>query len=484
MPLLPVSRTVALLLLFASAVAAQQLPNIVYILSDDLGYGELGCYGQKHIQTPNIDRLAAEGMRFTQHYSGQAVCAPARCALMTGLHMGHAYVRNNASNKERPQNPERWEWPGQTPLPDEAVTIAEVLKTRGYATAAYGKWGLGFEGSSGDPLKQGFDDFGGFLCQAHAHNHYPRFLWKGGEKLELPGNDRTLSGEHYSQDLFVQWGKEFIRTNRDRPFFLYLPFAVPHLSIQAPADEVAAYAGVVPEAPYDHKDAYLRHPQPRAGYAAMITHMDRGVGEILALLKELNLDAKTLVMFSSDNGPTYDRLGGSDSDFFESAGTLNGRKGSLLEGGIRVPLIARWPGKIASGSVSQHVSAFWDLFPTFAELAGAAAPEGLDGISLVPELLGQGGQREHDYLYWEFAAYGGQQAVRQGAWKALRRDILSENKLVTELYHLGDDPDERHDVAGQYPERVEALERIMRDARVPSETFPFPPLDAVAAGPK
>ncbi|MBX3178678.1 MAG: arylsulfatase [Candidatus Hydrogenedentes bacterium] len=465
--------------LFSSGdLAAERPPNIVYILADDLGYAELGCYGQKHIKTPHIDRLAAEGMRFTQHYTAQAVCAPARSGLMTGLHMGHAPIRNNASNRERVKDPENWQWLGQVPIPDDTLTIAEVLQARGYATAAYGKWGLGYEGSSGDPLKQGFDDFGGFLCQEHAHNHYPRFLWKGGRQIAMPGNDRTLHGESYSQDYFVQWGKDFIRENRERPFFLYLPFAIPHLSIQAPDSSVAEYRGALPEAPYEHRDNYLEHPHPRAGYAAMITHMDRGIGELMALLRELGLDENTLVVFSSDNGPTFDRLGGSDSDYFESSGPFRGRKGSLLEGGIRVPFVARWPGKIAAGGASDHVSAMWDLFPTFAELAGAAYDVKVDGISMVPALLGTGDQPAHDYLYWEFVAYGGQQALREGDWKALRLDIRKNGKLETELYNLAEDPGETRNRAAEHPDIVARLEGLMREARTPSELFPFPELDA------
>ncbi len=448
-------------------------PNIIYIVADDLGYSELGCYGQKIIKTPHIDRLAEEGMRFTQHYSGQAVCAPARCALLTGMHMGHAWIRDNGSVKERVKDEEAWKWRGQTPLPDEAVTFAEVLKKQNYATAAYGKWGLGYEGSTGDPLKQGFDDFGGFLCQEHAHNHYPRFLWKSGQQVAMPGNDRTLYGESYSQDYFIDWSKEFIRKNQSGPFFLYLPVAIPHLSIQVPESSLAAYENAVPEADYLHK-GYLQHPKPRAGYAAMISHLDQGVGEIMALLKDLNLDQNTIVFFSSDNGPTFDRLGGSDSDFFESAGPFRGRKGELLEGGIRVPLIARWPGKIAANTTSDHISAFWDLLPTLADLAGTAPPEGIDGLSFLPTLLGKDGQRQHEYLYWEFIAYGGQQAVRMGDWKGLRRDIKTSQALTTELYNLAQDPGETINLAETHPDVVARIESIMTTARHPSDLFPFP----------
>ncbi len=469
----PVPRFFFVFCAFPLLAASAAPPNIIYILADDLGYGEVGCYGQEWIKTPHIDRLAEEGMKFTQHYTGQAVCAPARCALMTGMHMGHAFVRNNRSMKERPRDEDKWQWRGQTPIPDDAVTIAEVLKEKGYATAAYGKWGLGYEGSTGDPLKQGFDDFGGFLCQAHAHNHYPRFLWKGGKQIPMPGNDRILTGTQYSQDYFIQWGKEFIQTNKDRPFFLYLPFAIPHLSIQAPEESVAAYRGVIPEEDYVHK-GYLEHPTPRAGYAAMITHMDRGIGEIMALLKELGLDENTIVMFSSDNGPAFERLGGADSDFFESAGPFRGRKGTLLEGGIRIPLVARWPGEIRPGSVSGHISAFWDILPTFAELAGATAPEGIDGISFVPTLLGSSSQTRHDYLYWEFIAYGGQQAVRMGDWKGLRRDIKKTKQLNTALYNLAKDPGESINLAKKHPAILAKIEQIMEDARTPSGVFPFP----------
>ncbi len=473
-------RHALILLLMATATPSANAvdaapPNIIYILADDLGYGEVGCYGQQRIKTPHIDRLAAEGMRFTQHYTGQAVCAPARCALMTGKHMGHAYVRNNGSMKERPKDEFKGLWRGQTPIPDDAVTIAEILKAQGYATAAYGKWGLGYEGSTGDPLTQGFDDFGGFICQEHAHNHYPRFLWKAGEKVPMPGNDRSLTGAQYSQDYFIQWGKEFIEANQSRPFFLYLPFAIPHLSIQAPDASVDEYRDSIPEADYVHK-GYLEHPTPRAGYAAMVTHMDRGIGEIMALLKTLNLDDNTIVLFSSDNGPTFERLGGADSDFFQSAGPFRGRKGSLLEGGIRVPLVARWPGRIAAGSESNHLSAFWDILPTFAALAGAESPADIDGLSFLPTLLGEGIQPKHDYLYWEFIAYGGQQAVRIGDWKGLRQNIRKTGALQTELYHLGRDPGESTDVAAQHPEVVAQIEAIMVSARVPSKEFPFPEL--------
>ncbi len=461
-------------------------PNIVLLVADDLGYAELGCYGQKWIKTPHIDRIAREGIRFTNHYSGNAVCAPSRCNLMTGKHPGHAYIRNNGNPPERRNGgtPEELFFPGQYPIPLGEVTIPEMLKQKNYATAAIGKWGLGFEGSTGDPSRQGVDLFYGFLCQVHAHNHYPKFLWdlRSGvaRKEMLPGNDRTLYGKTYSQDRFIEVALEFIDQNKDRPFFLYMPFAIPHLSIQAPAAAVNEYKDVIPEEAYQHR-GYLPHPTPRAGYAAMVTHMDRGVGQIMARLKMLGLDDNTLIVFTSDNGPTYDRLGGSDSDFFASAGDFRGLKGSLYEGGIRVPLVARWPGKIEPESVSDLPSAFWDMLPTIGEVTETMPPENIDGISFAPTLLGERDrQQRHDYLYWEFAAYGGQQAVRLGDWKGIRQNMLRKNNpapLQTELYHLATDVGERHNVADQHPDVIAKIEAIMQQARTPSKLFPFKPLD-------
>ena len=457
-------------------------PNIIYLLADDLGYAEIGSYGQKWIRTPHIDRLAQEGIRFTQHYSGNAVCAPSRSSLMTGRHPGHAYVRNNGNPKgfEDLRETYGWEFPGQNPIPDEELTIAEALKQKGYATAAIGKWGLGHVGTSGDPNRQGFDLFYGFNCQVHAHNHYPRFLWRNDRKELLPGNDRTLSGETYSQDKFTETALEFIRENKDRPFFLYVPFAIPHLSIQVPEESLAEYKGKIAEESYEHR-RYLEHPYPRAGYAAMISHLDRDVGKIMALLEELGLDEDTLVMFSSDNGPTYNRLGGTDSEFFESAGGFRGFKGSLYEGGIRVPMVARWPGRIEPGTVTDHISAFWDVMPTIAEIAGVDVRAEIDGVSFAPVLFGETERQEtHDYLYWEFPAYGGQQAVRMGNWKAVRQNMLREDNpqpLKIELYNLTEDISEQHDVAPRHPELVRRFERIMKEARTPSALFPFPPLD-------
>lgn len=461
---------------------ANRPPNIIYILADDLGYAELGCYGQEKIRTPHLDQLAADGIRFTQHYSGNAVCATARCVLMTGKHTGHAYIRSNGNPPDRKHAYQQGIFPGQHPIPTDEVTLAELLKQRGYATGAMGKWGLGYEGSTGDPNRQGFDLFYGFICQIHAHNHYPRFLWRNGVQEKLPGNDRTLTGETFSQDKFTEVALEFIREHREGPFFLYLPFAIPHLSIQVPEASLAEYQGKLPEEEYEHR-GYLKHPSPHAGYAAMITHMDRDIGRILKLVKELGLEENTLVMFSSDNGPTFGRLGGADSAFFQSAGPLRGLKGSLYEGGIRVPLIARWPGKIPAGRTTDHPSAFWDVLPTACEVAGAEPPPEIDGISFLPTLLGAGKQPQHEYLYWEFPGYGGQQAIRQGRWKAIRQDMLKKQNadpLRIELYDLQADIGEQRDLAGEHPQLVAELAEKMRAAHVPSKLFPIPAIDQLA----
>lgn len=438
--------------------AAPARPNVVFILADDLGSAELGCYGQKKIRTPHLDRMAADGMRFTQFYSGNAVCAPSRCSLMTGKHPGHAYVRSNKAVQ-----PE-----GQEPIPADAVTITELLKAQGYATGAMGKWGLGPMQSTGDPLAHGFDLFFGYNCQAHAHNHYPTWLWRNHEKIEL-------DGKQYALDLMETEALKFVRTHRDRPFFLYLPFIVPHLALQVPEDSLAEYAGQFPEVPYTGGKGYRPHPTPRAAYAAMITRMDRTIGRLFALIKELGLDQRTLVMFSSDNGPAHD-VGGADSPFFESAGKLRGLKGDLYEGGIRVPLLARWPGRIRAGATSDLPSANWDVMPTLCDLAGAKTPADCDGLSFLPTLLGRGEQRKHEFLYWEFPGYGGQQAIRVGNWKAIRTG-LARGPQPIQLYDLDSDPSEQHDLAAQHPDRVARMQALMAAQHTRSTIFPIRGID-------
>ncbi|MBD3265844.1 sulfatase-like hydrolase/transferase, partial [bacterium] len=440
-----------------AAFAKEKKPNIVLIVADDLGYNELGCYGQQKIQTPNLDAMAAEGMQFTQFYSGQAVCAPCRCTLMTGKHQGHAFIRSNKEVK-----PE-----GQHPIPAASWTIGKMLKEQGYATAAIGKWGLGPVGSSGDPNKQGFDLFFGYNCQRHAHNYYPRYLYRNKVKVKLPGNDRGLTGKHYAPDLMIEEALGFIKEHQEEPFFLFYPTPVPHLALQVPEDSLAEYKGKWDDPPYDGKTGgYLPHPNPKACYAGMITRMDRDIGRIMGQLKDLGLDENTLVIFSSDNGPTF--LDGPDTDFFDSNGPLRGKKGQLYEGGIRVPTIARWPGKIPAGTVSDHVGAFWDMLPTLAEASGGKIKGETDGISFLPALLGKPGQKKHAYLYWEFPGYGGQQAIRMGDWKAIRRHLRrKKGDRSFQLYNLKNDIGETQDVADRHPAIMKKMREIAQEAREP-----------------
>lgn len=478
----------AVLSFVASGVHSADRPNIVFIMADDLGWAELGCYGQRVIRTPNIDSLARDGMRFTQFYSGNAVCAPSRCCLMTGLHPGHAYIRDNGNPTGLDDLKAKydWEFPGQHPIPADTATFTRHFSQAGYTLGAMGKWGLGNVGTTGDPARHGFDLFYGYYCQTHAHNHYPKFLWRNDKKEPQEGNDATLNGQTYSQDRFVEEAVGFIRANREKPFLLYLPFIVPHLSIQAPESAVAPYRSLIKEEDYKHT-AYLKHPTPRAAYAGMVTNMDAGVGKILDCLKELQLDGKTIVVFTSDNGPTYDRLGGTDSAYFQSAGALRGLKGSLYEGGIRVPLLVRWPGKIEAGKSTDWAGAHWDFYATLTELAGLASPTQTDGISFAPLLLNKP-QKTHEFLYWESPGYGSQQAVRAGSWKAVRQQMRPASRqgrtILTELYDLQQDPNETRNVASENPEIVQRLEAILEQEHTPSTLFPLPGIDQVTAARK
>ena len=440
----------------SNARIGRKRPNVVYILADDLGYKELGCYGQEKIRTPNLDKLAAEGMRFNQHYSGQAVCAPARCSLLTGKHMGHAFVRNNRSMGDY-----------QVAMPDEEVTVAEVFRQAGYKTGATGKWGLG---GPGTPDQQGFDLFYGNLGQVQAHWYYPPHLWRNSEQIFFEGNT-NYSGTHYSHDYMAEEALQFVTDNKDNPFFLYVPFIIPHVSLQVPQDSLDEYLPLgwpetpLPEAHYSACD------KPRATYAAMITRMDRDIGRIMNLLKKYGIDDNTIVIFGSDNGTTY--CCGVDYEFFNSVGPLRGLKGSLYEGGIREPMIARWPGRIKPGSTSDHISAFWDFLPTCCDIIGAKVPDGIDGISFLPTLLGKPGQQQHDYLYWEFKSYGAQQAVRMGKWKGYRKDVTTNPNPPLELYDLDTDIGETTNVAGANPGIVTQIEQIMTEAHTPSPEFPI-----------
>ena len=453
----------------AHGEARASAPNVILILADDLGFGDLGCYGQKKIKTPHIDRIAAEGMRFTSAYSGNAVCAPSRCCLMTGKHPGHAFVRNNGQWKPNVQ------WSGQIPLPEGTVTLPKLFKEKGYATGAMGKWGLGSPENTGDPAKQGIDHFLGNYCQAHAHNHYPQYIFRNGTKVELEGNDGTATGKQFTQDLFETEALKFLKDHKDRPFFLYLPFTIPHLALQVPDDSLAEYKGTFEETPYKGK-TYQHHDTPRAAYAAMITRMDRTIGRVLAQMKELKLDENTLVLFSSDNG-AIDGHSGTDAKFFGSIGDLRGMKGSLYEGGIRTPLLARWPGKIKADTTSKLPTAFWDVLPTLCETASISAPKDIDGFSILPTLLGREGQKMHEFLYWEFPGYGGQQAVRMGKWKAVRQR-MAKGPTQIELYNLNTDPSESIELAAEQPEIVKQLEAIMKREHTPSKEFPLPSVDS------
>ena len=420
-----------------------QRPNIIFILADDLGYGDLGCYGQKHIKTPNIDRIAAEGIRFTQHYAGSTVCAPSRCVLMTGLHTGHTAVRGNREIK-----PE-----GQYPIAAETITVAKVLKRAGYITAVVGKWGLGGPGSSGVPNKQGFDHWFGYLCQRKAHSYYPEYLWKNGKKVILEKNKAGKKGT-YSHDLFTAEAMDFIRQNRNRRFFLYLPYTIPHTRYEIPSTEPYS------DRPWAKKEKV---------HAAMITRMDRDIGRIMNLLKKLNIDEKTIVFFSSDNGAAQRWEGR-----FDSSGLLRGRKRDMYEGGIRTPLVVRWPGKIKPAAESDHISAFWDFLPTCAELAGVSAPEDIDGISMVPTLLGRDDrQKRHKFLYWEFFHWkkGFYLAVRMGDFKVVRLGPTGP----LELYNLKTDIAEKNNIAAEHPEIIAEIEAYLKTARTDSPHWPVMP---------
>lgn len=451
------------------APASSEKPNVVYILADDLGYGDLSCYGQEKLSTPNIDRLAAQGMRFTRHYSGSTVCAPSRSALMTGRHTGHTFVRGNYEIQ-----PE-----GQYPLPDSIYTLAEAMQDAGYVTGAFGKWGLGYPGSEGDPLKQGFDVFYGYNCQRMGHHYYPHYLWSNRDSVVLEENAGFEKGT-YAPNLIHEKSLAFIEAHQNKPFFLFIPTIIPHAELVAPDSIMDKYTGQFPpEQPYEGYDEgpqYRRGPyesqkNPHAAFAAMIEIMDRQVGEVVEKLESLSLAENTLIIFTSDNGPHKE--GGADPEFFDSNGPLRGFKRDLYEGGIRVPMIARWPGKIPAGSTSDHVSAFWDVYPTFAEVAGFEKPSNTDGLSFLPTLLDRGDQPKHEYLYWEFHERGGRIAALKGNWKAVKYDVLENPDAPLQLYNLAEDIGETNNIAEAHPEIVEEMERIFRTARTPSEVFAF-----------
>jgi arylsulfatase A len=457
------------LLLQAGTTVAQQAkatrPNIIFILADDLGYGDLGCYGQQLIKTPNLDAMAKHGLRFTQFYAGTAVCAPSRSSLLTGQHTGHTPVRGN-----RGVEPE-----GQWPIPDSAVTIAEVLRKGGYATGDFGKWGLGPVASTGDPVKQGFDHFFGYNCQSKAHNYYPDHLWENDTRIDFANNTPEKFTE-YAADLIQKKALSFIEQQKNKPFFLFLSYTLPHAALQGPNDSLfEKYKKLFNEQPVAVEawsgKGYAPQAYPRATYAAMVSRLDAYVGEVLQKLREAGIDKNTLVIFSSDNGPHKE--GGNDPDYFKSSGPLRGIKRDLYEGGIREPMIAWWPGKIKAGSTSDHAGAFWDLLPTFAELAKQPSPKNIDGISIVPVLLGQKNAPSHPWLYWEFHEQGGKQAVRMGKWKGVKLNAAANPDGPIELYNLQTDVSEKNNIADKHPDIVTEIKKIMQQQHRESPDFPL-----------
>jgi arylsulfatase A len=454
-----IAATALLATLPAGAPSAQpSKPNIILIHADDLGYGDLSVYGQTQFQTPSLDRLAKNGIRFTQYYSGSTVCAPSRAALMTGMHTGHTFVRGN----------------GEFPLRENEITVAMSLRDAGYRTAVIGKWGLGQPGTTGHPDKKGFDYSFGFLDHRHAHRQYTDHLYRNGERVEIDAE------RDYANDLFTKEARAFIEKDEPKPFFLYLNYTVPHAELRVPEDSLGPYRDKFPEKPFANAAAdartvrppdnrsigYRSQPTPKAAFAAMIVRMDRDIGTLVDTLRAKDIDRRTLVLFTSDNGPHQE--GGADPVFFKSSGGLRGIKRDLYEGGIRVPMIASWPGTIPAGRVSDRPSAHWDIFPTLAELAKAKTPAGLDGLSMVAALRGEKA-RAHDFLYWEFHERGFQQAVRMGRWKAVR---LSKDAPL-ELYDLDADPREQTNVATAHPDVITKIEAYLRTARTESTQWPI-----------
>lgn len=473
-------------------------PNVIYILADDLAYGELGCYGQNKIETPHIDGLAKKGMLFTQHYTGAPVCAPARCVLLTGKHAGHAYVRGNDEWRERG---DVWNYEavigdssleGQRPLPEDTETLGKLFQGAGYTTGLVGKWGLGAPHTHSTPNDMGFDFFFGYNCQRQAHTYYPVHLYKNKERVPL-GNDTMAPHKHplpegadrydasnydiytaqaYSPDKIFEELSQFVSDNKTEPFFLYWASPLPHVALQAPQRWVDYYHEKFgDETPYTGS-AYFPCRYPRATYAAMISYLDERVGQLIQQLKDEGIYENTLIIFTSDNGPSY--AGGVDADFFNSTGIFQnsyGRtKGFLYEGGIRVPMIASWSGVIAPGSRSDHISGFQDVFPTLSELLGCESSQELDGISFLPTLLGKADkQDEHPYLYWEFPEQGGQIAIRKGDWKVITRNLRNTKETeVTEVYNLAKDPKEVHDLASEQPALIKEYWDIVAKEHVPS----------------
>jgi arylsulfatase A-like enzyme len=457
---------VIIFLLLANFSFAQQKPNIILIVADDLGYGDVGCYGQQKIKTPSIDLLAKEGMQFSDFYAGTAVCAPSRASLMTGMHTGHTDVRGNKSFK-----PE-----GQYPLADSTITIAQILKNNGYATGDFGKWGLGFVGSNSVPLKKGFETFYGYNCQTLAHNYYPDHLWDNETKVLL---DANKAGETiYSADLIHQKALEFIKQKKNQPFFLFLSYTLPHAALSVPHDAVYnQYVKMFNESALDEKkwkkfEGASFEPYPHAAYAAMVSRLDKYVGDVMNAIKKSGIEKNTLIIFTSDNGPH--REGGNDPEFFNSSGIYKGIKRDLYEGGMREPFIAKWEGTIKPGTKNNYVGAFWDLFPTFEEIAGIKSNKKIDGISILPTLTGNDKQqKQHEYLYWEFHENNGRQAVRYGKWKGVKYNVSINTNAPIELYDLEKDPSEKNNIASSHKDIIEKLELFIQQAHQSNKDWPL-----------
>ena len=452
----------------STEVKVKKQPNVIYILADDMGYGDLSCYGQEKFSTPNIDRLAAEGIRFVNHYAGSTVCAPSRGSLMTGKHTGHSYNRGNKGSRL-----------GDFPIAKDEVTVAEVFKDAGYVTGMFGKWGLGYVGSEGDPNEQGFDEFYGYLHQALAHNYYPYYLWHNSDTVFLEGNEGFGLGK-YAPTLIHNEVMNFLEANKDTTFFLYYPSIIPHAELFVPDNYLDKHRGkYLPEKNYKGNDGgkgyktggYGSQKESHAAFAAMINLLDDQVGEIVDKVTELGIADNTIIIFSSDNGAHAE--GGADPKFFNSTGGLRGIKRDLYEGGVRVPMIVKWPGVVEAGRQSEHISAFWDVLPTVADIVNVTAPDSIDGISFLPELLGQE-QEEHDHLYWEFYEKEGRQAVRKGPWKAVRYKVAYDyDSTPVELYNLDKDPYEENNVAAQHPELAAELLALIKECHTPSDDFTF-----------